>query len=641
MNLHLADWSVVVGLLLVVVVMAIRTKKHTRSVADFLAAGRSAGRYVITVSEGAAALGAITVVATYEKFYQAGFSAQWWDIPNLSTGFVIALTGWVIYRFRQTRAMTMAQFFEMRYSRNFRIFAGILAFVAGLVNFGIFPAVGARFFIYFCGLPQSFDVFGYGISTFVTVMVALIGISLVFTFVGGQIAVIVTDFIQGMFCLAAFLVIFVVLARQFSWTQISEALAMAPPDASLINPTRMSKIDGFDTYFFLIAIFGAFYMTMAWQGTSGYNSSARTPHEARMAKVLGKWREIVQGMLILFMPICAYTFLHHPDFAERAAAAQQVISGIDSEQIQKQMTVPITLSAILPKGVMGVLCAVMLAAFISTHDTYLHSWGSIFIQDVVIPFRKKPFTPAQHLRMLRYSTCLVAVFIFFFSLLFKQTEYILMFFAITGAIYLGGAGSVIVGGLYWKRGTTKAAWCSMTIGSLLAVAGIYARQKFPDFPLDGQRAFFLAMVAAIVVYIVVSLLDPRPGVDLDKILRRGRFAVSSDHDKHSPAKGLRALAMTSEFSRADKFVYISFISWIAGWLTVFLIGTLYFWNREVPNESWLWFWKYYLYLAFVMGSITVVWFAIGGLRDLRAMFHTLATAQRDDSDDGSVDSLRD
>ena len=45
--------------------------------------------------------------------------------------------------------------------------------------------------------------------------------------------------------------------------------------------------------------------------------------------------------------------------------------------------------------------AVMLAAFISTHDTYLHSWGSIFIQDVVLPFRKKPFAPRQQMWLLR------------------------------------------------------------------------------------------------------------------------------------------------------------------------------------------------------------------------------------------------
>lgn len=438
MNLHWVDWTVVAALFALVFVMAIYTKRYTRSVVDFLAAGRSAGRYIISVSEGAAALGAISIVAAYEQYYHAGFTGVWWFAPVLSIGFLIAITGWIVYRFRRTRAMTMAQFFEMRYSRNFRIFAGLLAFVAGIVNFGIFPAVGARFFIYFCGLPQSFIIAGYAVSTFVLIMILLLSVSLSFTFMGGQVAVIVTDFIQGLFCLVAFLVIFVSLMEQFSWTQIAEALAMAPENASLVDPLLTTDTEGFDIYYYLIAMFGAFYMTMAWQGASGYNCSARNPHEAKMGKVLGRWREIVQTMLLIMMPICAYTFLHHPDFAERVAAVQSSLDGIESEQIQKQMTVPVTLAAILPRGVLGALCAVMLAAFISTHDTYLHSWGSIFIQDVVLPFRKKPLSPQRHLLLLRLSICGVAVFIFFFSWQFQQTDYIFMFFAITGAIYLGG-----------------------------------------------------------------------------------------------------------------------------------------------------------------------------------------------------------
>ena len=92
------------------------------------------------------------------------------------------------------------------------------------------------------------------------------------------------------------------------------------------------------------------------------------------------------------------------------------------------------------------MTAVMLMATIGTHDTYLHSWGAIFIQDVVMPFRNKPFTPEQHLRALRLSILGVCIFIFFFSLIFQQSEYIFLFFAITGAIFTGGSGAVIIGG---------------------------------------------------------------------------------------------------------------------------------------------------------------------------------------------------
>ena len=126
----------------------------------------------------------------------------------------------------------------------------------------------------------------------------------------------------------------------------------------------------------------------------------------------------------------------------------------------------------------------MLAAFISTHDTYLHSWGSILVQDVIMPFRKKPFDKDTHLKVLRYSIYGVAVFIFFFSLLFQQNQKIALFFAITGAIFAGGSGAVIIGGLYWKRGTTVAAWAAMITGAVIAVGGIILKQISAEWLAD-------------------------------------------------------------------------------------------------------------------------------------------------------------
>ena len=104
-----------------------------------------------------------------------------------------------------------------------------------------------------------------------------------------------------------------------------------------------------------------------------------------MSGIISQWRAQVLMLLLVVIPIGAYTLMHHVDFASQAATVQQTIDSIGNETIQKQMLVPVALANRLPVGLMGLVAAVFLAAQISTDDTYLHSWGSIFIQDVILP----------------------------------------------------------------------------------------------------------------------------------------------------------------------------------------------------------------------------------------------------------------
>ena len=66
----------------------------------------------------------------------------------------------------------------------------------------------------------------------------------------------------------------------------------------------------------------------------------------------------------------------------------------------------------------------------------------------------------------------VAICAWIFSMVFPLREFILVYFQATGAIFTGGAGAVLIGGLYWKRGTAIGAWASMIVGTTLAVAGV-------------------------------------------------------------------------------------------------------------------------------------------------------------------------
>lgn len=646
--MHWIDWAIVITVIVFITAMAWRTKKYTKSVADFLAADRCVGRYLITMCGGMSSLGAISFIAMFEMRYEAGFVPSWWFMMMLPTGLLVALSGWVVYRFRQTRALTLAQFFEIRYSKRFRIFAGLLIFLSGLLNFGIFPSVGARFFIYFCGLPPTFDLLGMQMSSYVLVLIALLSIALFFCFLGGQIAVIVTDFFQSAFCNIVFLVLVLFLLFKFDWTTIIEGLKAAPLNASMIHPFETSKVENFNFWYFIIALIGSFYATMAWQGSSAYNCSAKSPHEARMGKILGTWREIALVLVITLLPICAYVVMHHSDFASEATEVTKVLNSIsqDSQDVVRgQMTVPVVLSQMMPVGIIGAFCAVMFAAFVSTHDTYLHSWGTIFIQDVILPFRKRPFTTKQHLWLLRFSIFGVAVFAFCFSLVFRQTQHIFMFWALTGAIWMGGAGAVIIGGLYWPRGTTAAAWAALITGSSLAISALIIEQVWKSlydksFPVNGQWMYFISIVSAVLVYIVVSVLGKKKQFNLDAMLHRGKYAIEEEHrnvtQKSDGTVGLNALKMGKDATRSDKVIYILFLIYSLGWFTAFIIFTVYNLIWEVSTEAWASFWHFFVWLNVVLATITTVWYIVGGIVDLKYMFKVLRSAKRNELDDGMV-----
>jgi len=487
MGMSWIDWAIIISIISFITYSAITTEKYTKSVADFLAAGRCSGKYLLGMAEGEAAMGAITIICLFEIFTRTGFTKFFWDQMTILIGLFITLSGFVIYRYRASRAMTMGQFFEMRYSRKFRIFAGVLAWVSGIINFGIFPAVGARFFINFMGFENIFWQCGpFEINlTLAGFLAILIGLALFFTFIGGQIAVLVTDFWQGFFGVIVFFILFAFICIKFPWSHMSEALVIgSKPGESLINPLDIGNKQNFNFTFFAIMWFFIIYNRMAWQGTQAYNCSATTPHEAKMAKIVGSLREAVVVVALFLLPLTAITILNHPDYTDKALSINSQLEHTFSgnETLKTQMLVPVALKNILPVGLLGGFAAVMLGFFISTNNTYMHSWGSIFIQDIVCVVRKKPLTPKQHMLYLRLSIIFVAVFAFFFSLLFPLKEYIWMFMIITGAIYLGGAGSAIIGGLYWKRGTTAGAWTAMTLGCVLSVSAITAQQIWPHIP---------------------------------------------------------------------------------------------------------------------------------------------------------------
>lgn len=659
------DWSIVIGFVALLVATALLANNLSRGVSGFLTADRCAGRYLVTVAYNMAQVGVITLVWYFQVGYDVGFTQIWWGYFEGPSLILLAITGWVIYRFRETRAMTLAQFFELRYSKRFRVMSGGVAFVSGIINYGIFPGVTARFFMALCGMPERFTLAGESFAVFPVVMVVLLALGIFMVFAGGMVSIILTDFLQGVFCFGTFVFICFWLMAQFPWPVLERAMFAMPTGTSFVDPFGLSREKNFDVFYWAISAFVLFYAARAWQGDQGYNAAPLNAHEARMAQILNGWRYRVLMLVTIIIPLAVRAFLTQPEYAEAAAPVQAALDQVANQSLRAELRTPLAMAVMLPAGVLGLFIAAMLGAAVSTDEAYLHSWGSIFIQDVVLPFRKKPLDPRTHTLLLKLAALGVAVFAFTFSMLYEPTQYIAMFAALTASIFVAGAGAAIIGGLYWTRGSTYGAWAAMVTGMVLAASGVLVHQ----LPLDawaaqgesslvpmaclqsaidlrenvtGQVMGFLSMVSASVMYIAVSLLGPRTDFDLNRMLNRGRWRIEGDASiDAAPTTFLEKLGMDSQFKGTDRAVTLVTLAWPLAFTVLFLVGTAYaLWRKANENpispSSWSTWWFWWTWLILGTSVIVVVWFTSGGIRDVVRMVRVLRARRVDVRDDGRV-----
>jgi Na+/proline symporter len=323
---------------------------------------------------------------------------------------------------------------------------------------------------------------------------------------------------------------------------------------------------------------------------------------------------------------------------------------------------------------------------LTTDTTYLHGWASVIVQDVLLPLRRREWTPRGQIRRLRAAIVAVAAFAFFFSLFFGQVDYILMFFAVTGALWMA-SGPVVTLGLYWKRGTTAGAFAAMAFGVSAALAAILA-QKFwvsglypwiaahgwalaldralralsspfepwvhweltPDkFPVNSTEIGVLTQLATLAIYAAVSLATCRAPFDMDRMLHRGKWADPEEAAAErapKPPAWERLLGIDARYTRGDKALAWSvFLYSFVLWFCVCFLGNVV-WHAVSPQPP-SWWGRYFFWTNLVVpclvGAVSTVWFGVFSSRDLLRLFRDLEARDRsgagpDVADDGRVET---
>jgi len=98
----------------------------------------------------------------------------------------------------------------------------------------------------------------------------------------------------------------------------------------------------------------------------------------------------------------------------------------------------------------------------------------------------------------------------------------------------------------------------------------------------------------------------------------------------------RLLGMGREFAPRDRAVYLLTYAWTFLQIAVFAVGTVWSLTGEVGDGTWLVYWEVFVAVQVVLSAVVILWFTIGGARDIGKMVRALSTSARDERDDGRV-----
>tara|TARA_R110002126_G_scaffold64513_24_gene165304 strand:+ start:1222 stop:2823 length:1602 start_codon:yes stop_codon:yes gene_type:complete len=493
------DWAIVGLYLAFTVYVGVRVNRYVKGMGSFLVAGRALDSHISIATLVGSELGLVTLMYASQKGFTGGFAAFHIGVVAGVATLVVGLTGFIVVPLRQMGVMTIPEFYDKRFGKGVRVTGAIILALAGILNMGMFLKAGALFVAGLTGLSDP--------NTINIIMTVLILLVLVYTTLGGMLSVVITDYFQFVVLSFGLLVACAFAVAELGWKPIVDAVSQVHGEAGF-NPLHDG---GFGLDYVVWMIFTAGIVSCAvWQTSVMRACSASS---VQVVKRLYTWASIgflVRFLIPQFLGICALAYLWN------IAGGQALFSGdasIMDNQVDSLKAMPVFLSQILPVGVIGVIAAGMLAAFMSTHDSYLLCWASVLAHDVVGPLRKDGLSDKQEMKVARALILVIAAFLLVWSLWFPMKQDLWDYMAVTGAIYFTGAFALLLGGLYWKRASRIGAYLALACGCC-AVFGLTDMQNSlgkligQDIAWPSEKVGLITTAGAIVLMVVGSLLFP-------------------------------------------------------------------------------------------------------------------------------------
>ena len=473
-NFGTLDWMIVVVYLLFSVGIAFFVKRYAGNMTNFVTAGRSVGTWLGIATLTGTEMGLITVMYSAQKGFTSGFAAFHIGVIAGLVALLVGLTGFIVVRLRDHKVLTIPEYYEKRYGRRTRILGGVMLAFGGLLNMGLFLKVGAMFIVGITGMDPD----GNALKI---VMIVLLTLVLVYTVIGGMISVVITDYIQFVILSVGILVAGWLAIESVEWDNLFETVRTYKGEAGF-NPVAADSSFGFEyvAWMFFLGIVNCALWPTAVARALAMESTTALKRQYTWSSISFAIRMIIPNLL----GVCAFVFVmtKSPDLQAVFFPEEADVKAVDN-----LYAMPIFLGRILPAGLIGLITAAMIAAFMSTHDGYLLCWSTVITQDIIAPLFKERLDNPTRIKITRVLIVLIGLYILYWGLFYTGEEDIWDYMAVTGAIYFTGAFSLLFGGLYWHRASSTGAVLALLVG-ITAVLGLGPVQKAVHTFIPGSIA---------------------------------------------------------------------------------------------------------------------------------------------------------
>ncbi|MEN8255489.1 MAG: sodium:solute symporter family protein [Verrucomicrobiota bacterium] len=504
-NFATLDWVIVVVYLAASLAVGIFANRFIHSISAYLVGGRASGTSLNVATYIGTGLGLVTLMYAAIDGFSHGFAYVTLAPIGFFTGVVLGTTGIVISPLRKLKLLTIPEYFERRFNRRTRVVGGVICAVAGILNMGLFPKMGAVFITYATGLHLHGDQ-ELLVNLITSVLIIMV---LVYTTLGGMVSVIITDYVQ--FVVLSFGmglgVYFCLVHPELGWDTMLNALSEHRGER-MFNPVAEGGYGWMWIAFNLLVFFVAGF---CWAPEASRALTARNPKSARLTFLLASPAQFVRVGIPALWAVAAFTLVSKsPELT-----GYFFPEGFAGPASHAAEAMPMALGAIVPTGLLGILVAGLMAAFMSTHDSYLLCWSSVIARDVISPLRGGSLTGKQEIRATRIGVVAIGIFLLVWGIWYELPESVWTYMAVSGAVYTSGAGIVLLGGLYWKRASSAGALAALLTG-LVALFGLFLdpvnaglSELFNrEVSISGHALGFATFFLCAIVFVVVSLLRP-------------------------------------------------------------------------------------------------------------------------------------